>query len=95
MGKWTPPVWKGITPEAYLKRIAPQIIKYCDWYCENGLHLPKGFEADPGAWTTVVREIQLALTMVVNDVNPEDDLMKGLKMRGVQNFYKYLPELLL
>lgn len=90
-----PRPWKGPFPEDVLKKLAPTVIKYSEWYSENGTHLPDDFASDPGAWTFMLQDMAAAFRMIKEDKLPANDEELGLKMRGVQYFYRYMQELFL
>lgn len=84
--------WEGTTQSGLLKKIAPDITEYCEWYCENGYHLPDEFKTDPSSWTQIVREIGEAFELIMlEDALTEDEEKKVDK--GVDYFYKYFKEL--
>ncbi len=85
--------WRGPTPEDILKRIAIPVLKYTEWYCENGFHLPLEFEKDPSVWTEILRSIERAFKMVVEGRMPTNEKEDAIRAQGLNYFYKYFSEL--
>ena len=94
MGKSMTP-WEGKTQDDVLKLLAPHVIRYCKWYCENGIHLPSEFGDDPGKWTFRLRNMQHAFEKVKDNV-PLDTLnameYEDYKI-GISDFYKHFQDL--
>ena len=70
--------------DSFMAFIAPLVIEYIDWYCEEGLTLPEDFATRPGDWTDILREIQGAMKAVQAGKSPKDDpaIQRGLDLFG-------------
>lgn len=86
--------YTGISETGFLMMVAPDVIKYCDWYAEDGLFLPPEFANDPAAWTQILRDIQAGFEAYVNEntdngvfSTPEDEV---LMYNGIEKFYQYI-----
>ncbi len=88
--------WDGMTQQEYLKKMAPYVVSYCNWYAENGIFLPEEYERDPASWTQVIRFIQAVFEMIDNDDEEEEEMGIGyteadqeLYKKGIEYFYQY------
>ena len=85
--------WKGPLQEDILKRLAPSVLKYTQWYCENGLYLPMEYEQDPAQWTHILRCIERTFEMIMAGKKPTDSREDETRSEGLMYFFKYFSEL--
>lgn len=85
--------WDGPMQLEILKRISVPVIKYINWYCEYGIHLPDDLKSNPGEYTQRLRIIQNALEMISGkkEVKTEEDSENFDK--GIDYFFMYFKEL--
>lgn len=87
-----PNSWKGKTHEEILQHMAPSVIAYANWYCENGLYLPEQYEDDPATWTQVLRYIQATFEIIL-DGYPIKAEEHAMYQKGLDLFYAHFKDL--
>lgn len=78
--------YNGPTPIEVLAEIAPFIVVYVDWYAENGYFLPEEYAKDPAGWAQILRDIQAAMRIIINEQTEEGG---ELLYDGLEKYYTY------
>ena len=81
--------WDGVTEEIVLQKLAPDIIEYIEWYCENGLYLPDEFKRDPSTYTQILRYIQAVFIEIDEERILKNADEVAVHQKGLAYFYKY------
>lgn len=91
MADHEPLPWEGKTHRDILLDVADDVLDYVTWYAENGTHLPKEFEDDPVKWIEILRQIEVACSILVVGPSMEPTRDRDLDVvRGIALFNKYI-----
>jgi hypothetical protein len=86
--------WQGKTHEDILTSVADDVLDYIMWYSENGSHVPEEFKDDPGEWVEILRQIEVACSILVVGPSMEVTHDRELEIaRGIKLFNKYISHL--